>query len=133
MPITHSAYMLNAMWKMLPSLCAKAEVRNRHGSLRPSSGTNAMRSLTPGTTSWARNTARQMPMIVVVTTGRPSVTAPPKTVRPWRTVFRPSATQSTHWMPTAAGRWHSGQAGRMQRWHRTYDSRSGCRGHTGTC
>jgi hypothetical protein len=30
-----------------------------------------------------------------------------------------SRTQSTHWMPTAAGRWHSGQAGRPQRWQRT--------------
>ncbi len=73
-----------------------------------------------------------MPISVIVATGRPSVTEPPKTVRAWRTVFAPSATQSTHWMPTAAGRWHSGQVGRMHRWQRTYDSRSGCRGHTGT-
>ena len=29
-----------------------------------------------------------MPMIVIVATGRPSVSAPPKTVRPWRTVLR---------------------------------------------
>src|SRR6478735_5787974 len=33
-------------------------------------------------------------------------------------------------MPTAAGRWHSGHAGRPQRWQRTYASRSGWRGHT---
>ena len=60
-----------------------------------------------------------MPMIVIVTSGRPSVAAPPNTVRVWRIVFAPSRTQSTHWMPTAAGRWHSGQVGRPQRWQRT--------------
>ena len=58
-------------------------------------------------------------MIVIVATGRPSVTAPPKTVRTWRTLRAPSATQSTHWMPTAAGRWHSGHVGRPHRWQRT--------------
>ncbi|GAA1722971.1 hypothetical protein GCM10009809_18520 [Isoptericola hypogeus] len=41
------------------------------------------------------------------------------------------ATQSTHWIPTAAGRWHSGHVGRPQRWQRTYDTRSGWRGQTG--
>ncbi len=109
--------MLNAMWVMPP--CANAEVRNRHGSLCARAGTNAIWSCTAGLTYCATNTNRQMPMIVIVATGRPSVTEPPKTVRACRTVFAPSATQSTHWMPTAAGRWHSGQVGRMQRWQRT--------------
>ncbi|GAA4730083.1 hypothetical protein GCM10023216_22170 [Isoptericola chiayiensis] len=70
-------------------------------------------------------------MIVRVTTGRPPRTVAPKAVRTLRAAFDDSATQSTHCTPTAAGRWHSGQAGRPQRWHRTYDTRSGCRGHTG--
>jgi hypothetical protein len=60
-----------------------------------------------------------MPMSTIVTTGRPSVAEPPKTVRAWRTVFAPSRTQSTHWIPTGAGRWQSGQAGRPHRWQRT--------------
>ena len=46
-----------------------------------------------------------MPMIHIVASGRPSVTEPPKTVRACRTERCPSATQSTHWMPTAAGRY----------------------------
>ncbi|WP_342617033.1 hypothetical protein [Beutenbergia cavernae] len=44
---------------------------------------------------------------------------------------RASRTQSTHCTPTAAGRWHSGHTGRPQRWHVTYEIRSGWRGHTG--
>src|SRR5688572_3157385 len=72
-------------------------------------------------------------MITWVTRGRPSrATEPPNTVRPVRTSRPPSFTQSTHWTPTAAGRWHSGQTGRSQRWHRTYDTRSGWRGQTGS-
>jgi len=116
-PITNSAYMLNAMCMSDP--CANAEVMKRHGSDWPSTGENQICRSNPGTADCARNTATQIPMSVIVTTGRPSVTAPPKTVRTCRTVFAPSATQSTHWMPTAAGRWHSGQVGRMQRWQRT--------------
>ncbi|GAA3326952.1 hypothetical protein GCM10017711_28740 [Paeniglutamicibacter sulfureus] len=44
-----------------------------------------------------------------------------------------SRTQSTHWVPTAAVTWHSGQAGRKQRWQVTYEIRSGCLGQTGAC
>ena len=115
----HSAYMLNAMCSRLPWLWANAEVTKRHGSSAPSAGTNMTVLVRPGTTCWSTNTTTQMPMIVIVTTGRPSVAAPPKTVRTWRTLRAPSATQSTHWMPTAAGRWHSGQVGRLHRWQRT--------------
>ena len=58
-------------------------------------------------------------MIVIVATGRPSVTEPAEDGARLAHRLRPSATQSTHWMPTAAGRWHSGQVGRMHRWQRT--------------
>ncbi|MEG3614056.1 hypothetical protein [Isoptericola haloaureus] len=54
-----------------------------------------------------------------MTTGRPPRTVAPKTVRALRVLRCALATQSTHWTPTAAGRWHSGQAGRPQRWQRT--------------
>ena len=64
------------------------------------------------------------------TTGR-SVTRPPKTVVAERASTACSRTQSTHCTPTAAARWHSGQVGRPQRWQRTYETRSGCRGQTG--
>jgi hypothetical protein len=43
-------------------------------------------------------------MIAYVTTGVPSVARPPKTVRALGAVRAASRTQSTHWMPTAAGR-----------------------------
>ena len=45
--------------------------------------------------------------------------SPPITVRVRGTVWAASRTQSTHWIPTGAGRWHSGQAGRPHRWHLT--------------
>ena len=72
-----------------------------------------------GTAFWIRKTTTQIPIKVYVASGRPSETAPPKTVRTCRVCFEASRTQSTHWMPTAAGRWHSGQTGRSQRWQRT--------------
>jgi alkylated DNA nucleotide flippase Atl1 len=43
----------------------------------------------------------------------------PKRVRGVGAFLAPSLTQSTHWMPTAAGRWQSGQVGRPQRWQLT--------------
>ncbi|WP_307858081.1 hypothetical protein [Cellulomonas fulva] len=53
-------------------------------------------------------------------TGRaPGCTTPPNRVLTDRVPRAASRTQSTHWMPTAAGRWQSGQAGRPQRWQRT--------------
>ena len=58
-------------------------------------------------------------MIEYVTRGRPSVGRPPKGVRTARVVRACSRTQSTHWTPTAACRWHSGQVGRSHRWQRT--------------
>ncbi|GIG26760.1 hypothetical protein Cde04nite_30040 [Cellulomonas denverensis] len=66
-----------------------------------------------------------------MTTGRPWRATPPKIVRLAGVRAAASRTQSTHWTPTAAGRWHSGQVGRLHRWHRTYETRSGCRGQTG--
>ena len=84
--MTHSAYMLNAMWVMPP--WANAEVRNRHGSLCGQGRHERDPVVEPGhRPAGSRKTTRQMPMIVIVATGRPSVTAPPKTVRAWRTVF----------------------------------------------
>ena len=115
----HSAYMLKAMCRIIVGLCAKAAVRKRHGSDFPSAGTKAMSLVRPGTTFCPRKTAAHRPMMVSVTSGRPTATCPPKTVRPCLTCLAPCATQSTHWMPTAAGRWHCGQVGRPQRWHRT--------------
>ena len=53
--------------------------------------------------------------------------SPPNAVRPLRVDFRPSATHSGHWNPTAASRMQSGQIGRSQRWQRMCDSRPGCR------
>src|SRR6478735_628537 len=85
----------------------------------------------PPVTSWRSQLTTHRPMIVNVTTGGPPRTFPPSAVRcvgAWRAASR---TQSTHWTPTAAGRWHSGHAGRPHRWHRTYAMRSGCRGQTG--
>ena len=64
------------------------------------------------------HTATQIAMIAIETTGR-SLTRPPKTVVAVRTVAACCLTQSTHCTPTAAGRWHSGQVGRPQRWQRT--------------
>jgi hypothetical protein len=43
-----------------------------------------------------------------------------------------SRTQSTHWIPTAAARWQSGQVGRSHRWQRTELTRLGWRGQTGS-
>ncbi|HMT31712.1 MAG TPA: hypothetical protein PKC73_01450 [Dermatophilaceae bacterium] len=56
----------------------------------------------------------------MVTVGRLSPErGTPRTER-WRGILAAAAaTQSTHWMPTGAGRWHSGQVGRWQRWQRT--------------
>ncbi|MFI2104510.1 hypothetical protein ACH436_14535 [Isoptericola sp. NPDC019693] len=54
-----------------------------------------------------------------MTTGRPPRTVPPKIVRALGIARDASLTQSTHWIPTAAGRWHSGHVGRPQRWQRT--------------
>src|SRR5690606_18912520 len=85
----------------------------------------------PPVTSWRTQLATHSPMIVNVTTGGPLPALPPNAVRCAGACRAASRTQSTHWTPTAAGRWHSGHAGRPQRWHRTYDTRSGCRGHTG--
>lgn len=45
---------------------------------------------------------------------------------------RPAA-QSTQWIPTAAGRWHSVQVGSPHRWQRMNEGRSGWRGQTGNC
>ena len=67
----------------------------------------------------------------MVTTGRPPRTRPPNTVCVGRVARAAAATQSTHCTPTGAGRWQSGHTGRPQRWQRTYDTRSGWRGHTG--
>lgn len=58
-------------------------------------------------------------MIALVTTPGLLPARPPKTVATVGVARAASRTQSTHWMPTAAGRWHSGQAGRPHRWHRT--------------
>ncbi|WP_462418749.1 hypothetical protein [Kytococcus sp. Marseille-QA3725] len=41
---------------------------------------------------------------------------PPSAVRCAGIAREAARTQSTHCTPTAAGRWHSGQAGRSQRW-----------------
>jgi hypothetical protein len=63
-------------------------------------------------------TATQIATMPMVTTGR-FPTRPPKTVVAARDADACSFTQSTHWTPTAADRWHSGQVGRPQRWQRT--------------
>jgi hypothetical protein len=63
-------------------------------------------------------TATQSTTMPMVTTGR-LPTRPPKTVVVARVVAAWAFTQSTHWTPTAADRWHSGQVGRPQRWQRT--------------
>ncbi|MCG2797767.1 MAG: hypothetical protein L6367_04415 [Cellulomonas sp.] len=71
-------------------------------------------------------------MITIVATGRSDTRPSPNAAR--GAVARDAAaTQSTHWMPTGAGRWHWGQVGRPQRWHRTYATVSGWRGQTGAC
>ncbi|WP_170169372.1 hypothetical protein [Salana multivorans] len=57
-------------------------------------------------------------MIVMVTTGVEPRLTPPKTVRTTGRADAAPRAQSTQWNPTDAGRWHSGQAGRSQRWHR---------------
>jgi hypothetical protein len=56
------------------------------------------------------------PISVMVT--RPGLlgTSPPAAVRGVGVVRAASATQSGQWKPTAAGRMHSGQIGRPQRW-----------------
>ena len=103
-----------------PCACANAAVRNRHGSLTPWYGANDSSWVTVGETCCSSQTAVQMPMIVSVTTGRPSRDRGRRTAcaARARSAGR-SRTQSTHWTPTAAGRWHSGQVGRPQRWQRT--------------
>ena len=111
--------MLNRMCSGWPCACANAAVRKRQGSLTPWYGANDSSWVTVGETCCSSQTAVQMPMIVSVTTGRPSRTAAPNCVRGARTERWPSLTQSTHCTPTAAGRWHSGQVGRPQRWQRT--------------
>src|SRR5215470_12432582 len=65
-----------------------------------------------------------------VTVGRP-LTLPPNGALACLTVLLPSLTHSTHCWPTAADRRQSGHAGRPQRTHETYVSRSGCRKHVG--
>ena len=111
--------MLNRMCSGWPWAWANAAVRKRQGSLCPWYGANDSSWVTVGETCWASQTTTQIAMIVSVTTGRPVVTVAPNWVRGARMPFWPSRTQSTHWTPTAAGRWHSGQVGRPQRWQRT--------------
>jgi hypothetical protein len=60
-----------------------------------------------------------MTISVVVTTGVPPRATPPKAFFRTGALAACSRTQSTHWKPTGAGRWHSAQAGRPHRWHLT--------------
>ena len=91
----------------------------RHGSDHPMAGPKAQESVNPGSARCAAKAAAHTAMMAIVAIGRPVTTSPPKIVRACRTVAAPAATQSTHWMPTAAGRWQDGQTGRSHRWQRT--------------
>jgi hypothetical protein len=97
--------MLNMMCNGEPGECSNADVRNRHGSDLAANGENSMAFEKVLETFWSNHTATQITTIVSVTTGRPpEVTVAPNCVRGIRMLFWPSRTQSTHWMPTAAGR-----------------------------
>ncbi len=97
--------MLKPMCSSDPGEWTNAAVSSRHGSLAACTGANHKAVVTPKLARCPTYSSTQMPMIVRVTTGRESarVGAPNREVtRGWDRAA--AATQSTHWMPTAAGR-----------------------------
>ncbi|GAB2622018.1 hypothetical protein GCM10027067_37530 [Pseudactinotalea suaedae] len=95
-------------------------VSMRHGSICPAAGLNVNACRSEGFTMSMRKTATQSAIIVIVTTGfAPGRALPPKTVTCPRPPWLACRTQSTQCTPTAAGRWHSGHAGRPHRWQLT--------------
>src|SRR6185295_8290421 len=129
--------MLNSRW--IGPKCRNPPVSSRHHSPfatapgtrahSSNSGARAFSPMLPDVTTVQANTATFSASSTGVTSGRPPGGAPAM-VTPRRAPWWPSATQSTHWAPTAASRRHCGQAGPPQRVQVSAVARSGCRTQT---